>query len=156
MQKPEISYLVVNSLKNNKEIGRQPLVSVIMNCYNSAQYLHEAIESVLAQTYSHWEIIFWDNQSTDESVSIFKSYSDKRLHYFLAPEHTKLGKARNLAVKQARGEWIGFLDCDDVWLPEKLEKQITIILEEDTELGLVYGQMLVLAPHHDPSQIKHY
>lgn len=126
------------------EIENLPLVSVIINCYNSAQYLRETIDSVLAQTYPHWEIIFWDNQSTDESAEIFKSYSDTRLKYYYAPVHAKLGQARNLAVMLAQGEWIGFLDCDDIWLPEKLEKQIAIIVEEGEDLGLVYGQMLVL------------
>ena len=122
----------------------QPLVSVVMNCYNSAQYLREAIDSVLAQTYQNWEIVFWDNQSTDESATIFKSYADARLRYFLAPEFTKLGQARNLAVAHTTGEWLGFLDCDDVWLPEKLERQVDIIMHEGYELGLVYGQCLVI------------
>lgn len=140
-----------DSLSKSRGIGRQPLVSVIMNCYNSAKYLREAIESVLAQTYQNWEIVFWDNQSTDESATIFKSYADARLRYYLAPEFTKLGQARNLAVAHATGEWLGFLDCDDVWLPEKLEKQVAIILEEDSSLGLVYGQMLVLVGDYDAS-----
>lgn len=130
-------------------MANHPLVSVIMNCYNSAQYLRETIESVLAQTYSHWEVIFWDNQSTDESAEIFKSYSDSRLKYFYAPVHAKLGQARNQAVMQAQGEWVGFLDCDDIWLPEKLEKQVAIIAEEGDDLGLVYGQMLVLDNRSD-------
>ena len=121
-----------------------PLVSVIMNCYNSSQYLREAIDSVLAQTYQNWEIVFWDNRSTDVSAEIFNSYSDPRLRYCLAPERSKLGKARNLAVAQARGDWICFLDCDDIWLPVKLEQQIAIIAGEDSDLGFVYGQMLVL------------
>ena len=117
----------------------QPLVSVIMNCYNGEKYLREAIDSVLAQTYQNWEIIFWDNQSTDRSAEMFKSYSDRRFHYFRAPEHTVLGQARNLSVEQARGEWVAFLDSDDLWLPEKLAKQTAIIAEEDSRLGLVYG-----------------
>src|SRR3972149_5927289 len=94
------------------ESNRAPLVSVIMNCYNGARYLREALASVLVQTFTDWEIVFWDNQSADESAAIFKSYSDRRFRYFLAPEHTVLGRARNLAVEQARGEWIAFLDCD--------------------------------------------
>lgn len=133
-----------DSLSKSRGIGHQPLVSVIMNCYNSAKYLREAIESVLVQTYQNWEIIFWDNQSTDESATIFKSYADARLRYFLAPEFTKLGRARNLAVAHATGEWLGFLDCDDVWLPEKLARQVDIIMNEGPELGLVYGQCLVI------------
>ncbi|MHB1116094.1 glycosyltransferase family 2 protein [Sideroxydans sp.] len=126
-----------------------PLISVIMNCYNSAQYLRESIDSVLAQTYPHWEIVFWDNQSTDESAEIFNSYSDPRLKYYYAPVHARLGEARNQAVMQARGEWVGFLDCDDIWLPKKLEKQVAIIAEESEDLGLVYGQMLVLDNRSD-------
>lgn len=122
----------------------QPLVSVIMNCYNGEKYLREAIDSVLAQTYQNWEIVFWDNQSTDRSAEIFKSYSDRRFRYFRAPEHTVLGQARNLSVEQARGEWIAFLDSDDLWLPEKLVKQTTIIAEEGSRLGLVYGHALPL------------
>ena len=129
----------------------QPLVSVIMNCYNSAKYLREAIDSVVAQTYSNWEIIFWDNQSTDESAQVYKSYCDQRMRYFYAPEHTVLGQARNLAVEQAKGEWLGFLDCDDMWLPEKLEKQVAIINKEGPGLGLVYGQMLVITEEKERS-----
>lgn len=121
-----------------------PLVSVIMNCYNGAEYLRAAIDSVLAQSYQNWEIVFWDNQSTDESASIFNSYSDSRLRYFLATEHTELGRARNQAVALSQGKWIGFLDCDDMWLPEKLEYQVDIIQKENPGLGLVYGQMLIV------------
>lgn len=116
----------------------EPLISVVMNCYNSGRYLREAIDSILAQTYTRWEVIFWDNQSSDDSSKIFKSYSDLRLRYFLAPQHTFLGAARNFAIRQANGEFIAFLDCDDLWLPEKLEKQIPLFLA-DPEVGLVYS-----------------
>jgi glycosyltransferase involved in cell wall biosynthesis len=115
-----------------------------MNCYNSARYLPAALESVRAQTFTDWEIIFWDNRSTDESAAIFKSFVDPRFHYFLAAEHTILGMAKGVAIGKARGEWLAFLDCDDLWLPDKLEQQIAIISEEDPELGLVYGRMEVL------------
>ncbi len=120
-----------------------------MNCYNSAEYLREALDSVLAQTFTDWEVIFWDNQSSDGSAPIFNSYADKRFRYHWAPEHTVLGHARNLAVEQARGEWIAFLDCDDLWLPEKLAKQVDIIREEDSDLGLVYGNMRMLLEEGD-------
>ena len=98
-----------------------PLVSVIMNCYNSDEFLEEAIESILNQTYQNLEIIFWDNQSTDNSAKIVKSYNDNRIKYFYAPEFTPLGKARNLAIDKTQGEWIAFLDCDDIWDREKLQ-----------------------------------
>jgi glycosyltransferase involved in cell wall biosynthesis len=118
-----------------------PFVSVIMNCYNSAGYLREALESVRAQTYGDWEIVFWDNQSKDDSAAIFRSYDDPRFRYHLAPAHTPLGEARNLAVEKATGEWIAFLDCDDLWVPQKLQRQVSIIDSEGPDLGLVYGRM---------------
>ncbi|MGJ0290669.1 glycosyltransferase [Aliarcobacter cryaerophilus] len=118
--------------------NNQPLVSVIMNCYNSDKYLREAIDSVLEQTYQNWEIIFWDNQSTDRSAEIVKSYDDERIKYFYAHEHTLLGEARNLAVEKASGKWIGFLDCDDLWYSNKLEIQIQNV---SNDIGIIYSRM---------------
>jgi glycosyltransferase involved in cell wall biosynthesis len=119
-----------------------PNISVVMNCYNSEAYVREAIDSVIAQTYPNWEIIFWDNQSADGSAEIVKSYCDDRIKYFYATTHTTLGEARNLAVEKSSRDWIAFLDCDDLWLLEKLENQVEIIKEESrqkTELGFVYA-----------------
>lgn len=108
-------------------IENNPLVSVIMNCYNSDTYLKEAINSVLNQTYQNFEIIFWDNQSTDKSAEIAKSYVDERIKYFYAPTFTPLYEARNYAIEKANGEYITFLDCDDKWYNNKLEKQIGVM-----------------------------
>jgi glycosyltransferase involved in cell wall biosynthesis len=118
--------------KMNKNI---PKVSVVMNCYNSDTYLKEAIDSVYEQTYHDWEIIFWDNASTDKSAQIAKSYDDK-LKYFHGEQTVSLGAARNLALQKCSGEYIAFLDCDDIWLPKKLEKQVRIF-DGDPELGIV-------------------
>lgn len=95
-----------------------------MNCFNSETYLSDSIESVLSQTYQNWELIFWDNKSTDSSASIFKSFTDKRLKYFYAKKHTTLGEARNKALEKVTGKFVAFLDCDDLWLERKLEKQL--------------------------------
>lgn len=127
------------------------LVSVIMNCRNSSKYLREAIDSVLAQTYTNWEIIFWDNQSTDESSRIFKNYNNPQLRYFLAPEYTALGEARNLAIRQSKGEFIAFLDCDDLWFPQKLEKQIPMFRKES--VGLVICDTLFFNSKKDIRQL---
>ena len=101
-----------------------PSVSIIMNCFNAEKYLIEAIESVFSQSFTDWEIIFWDNRSTDGSAKIAKDYGHK-LKYFLATKHTDLGVARNLALNQANGKYVGFLDCDDLFLKDKLKNQIT-------------------------------
>lgn len=120
------------------EQAPQPLVSVIMNCLNSAKHLRAAIDSVYAQTYSNWEIIFWDNVSTDESPEIAQSYRDGRLRYFRGDATVPLGHARNLAIAKSKGEFVAFLDCDDLWLPQKLEKQVPLFVADD-RVGLVYS-----------------
>jgi len=112
-----------------------PLVSILMNCFNCQNYLEEAIKSVLNQTYQNWEIIFWDNQSTDRSKKIFKSFKDKRLKYFISKEHTDLGHARSQAFHHLNGDFIAVLDADDLWLPSKFENQIKKFT--DPEVGIV-------------------
>ena len=124
----------------NDRYYNQPLVSIIMNCFNGEKYLKDTIDSVISQTYENWEIIFWDNQSNDKSAKIFKDYKDDRLKYYCADSHIEiLYRARNYALKKANGEFIAFLDVDDWWLPEKLEKQIPLF--KDPDVGLVYGNV---------------
>ncbi|MBT7557500.1 glycosyltransferase [Candidatus Woesearchaeota archaeon] len=115
---------------------KEPLVSVIMNCYNGSQFLRESINSVYAQTYNNWEIIFWDNGSTDNSSEIAQSYGHK-LKYFLSKKNTNLGIAREMAIRQASGDYIAFLDCDDFWYKNKLALQIPLF--QDSSVGLVYS-----------------
>lgn len=111
----------------------KPLVSVIINCYNGEKYLREAIDSVIAQTYENWELVFWDNQSTDSTREIVESYKNPKIKYFYAPVHTSLGEARNGAMERASGDYWGFLDVDDKWLPSFLSEYIsTINCSQDT------------------------
>ena len=123
------------SIQQPNRLTEPPKVSVIMNCLNCQRYLAEAINSVYAQTYPDWEIVFWDNASTDNSAKIAQSY-DEKLRYFRGEETIPLGAARNKALQQAQGQFIAFLDCDDLWMPEKLEKQIPLF--EDPKVGLVF------------------
>lgn len=118
-----------------------PLVSVIVNCYNGEQYVRKALTSVLEQTYTKWELIFWDNRSTDTSASICLGYLEPRFKYFLAPEHTRLYEARNYAIENAQGDIVAFLDVDDWWEPEKLEIQLPLFA--NSSVGLVYGNYWV-------------
>ena len=111
-----------------------------MNCRNGGEYVTEAIESVLNQTFVDWELIFWDNQSTDNTAIIVKNYSDIRIKYFLSTTPDNLGCARDKAIKTARGEFIAFLDSDDKWRPKKLEKVIPLF--QDPAVGLAYSNCL--------------
>lgn len=120
--------------------AKKPAVSIIMNCLNCSKYLREAIDSVFAQAYKDWEIIFFDDASTDNSADIAKSYGEK-VKYFRSEKTYTLGKVRNLAIEQSSGEFIAFLDCDDIWLPDKLEKQIPIF-QKDPEVGLVFSDAI--------------
>tara|TARA_B100001564_G_C20471661_1_gene592883 strand:- start:43 stop:819 length:777 start_codon:yes stop_codon:yes gene_type:complete len=96
-------------------MNKKPLISVIMNCYNGEIYLKESLASLFKQTYKNWELIFWDNFSTDNSYKILKNFKDRRIKYFFTKKHSKLYKARNLAIKKATGEFVCFLDTDDIW-----------------------------------------
>ena len=118
-------------------MSKSPLVSVIMNCYNGEKYLTDSLNSLLSQNYSNWELIFWDNISTDNSKKIFDSYKDKRFKYYLATKHEILYKARNLAIKKTSGDYIAFLDTDDIWSKDKLSSQVELF--SDKKIGLVYG-----------------
>ncbi len=120
-----------------------PLVSIIMNVRNGAPTLREAIDSVLAQTFNDWELIVWDDCSTDASANIISAYRDARVRYFLSPDDAPLGKARRDALRQAKAEWIAFLDQDDLWLPGKLEKQLALA---DPDAGLIYGRTVRFYP----------
>ncbi|SVC54039.1 uncharacterized protein METZ01_LOCUS306893, partial [marine metagenome] len=86
-----------------------------MNCYNGEKYLREALDSIIDQTYKNWELIFWDNQSTDNSANIVLSYNDHRIKYFLSKKSSLLYDARNLAIEKTQGEYLAFLDVDDFW-----------------------------------------
>jgi glycosyltransferase involved in cell wall biosynthesis len=121
-----------------------PLVSIILNVRNGAAFLREALDSVMAQSFADWELIAWDDCSTDESAAIIRGYHDPRIHYHLSPEETPLGKARDLAIRQATGEWLAFIDQDDIWLPHKLEQQIALAAPK---VGIIYGRAVLFDAH---------
>ena len=90
-------------------------VSVIMNCYNGENYLVESLNSVINQTYKNWELIFYDNCSNDKSAIILKKYNDRRIKYFKSKKKLNLGLARKKALSKAKGDFVAFLDTDDIW-----------------------------------------
>ena len=115
--------------------AQQPLVSVIMNCYNGEKYLEQAVNSVLNQLYSNWELIFWNDQSTDKSESVFKQFHDKRLKYFLSNNRTNLSEARVLAIEKSKGDIITFLDVDDYWSDSFLGNQVSLYADDNVSFS---------------------
>jgi glycosyltransferase involved in cell wall biosynthesis len=105
---------------------RQPLVSVIMPTYNHSKFIDEAIESVLNQTYKNFELIIIDNYSEDDTEKVVTSYKDNRIKYLKFKNNGIIAASRNYGIKNSNGEYVAFLDSDDIWLPKKLEKQIEL------------------------------
>lgn len=103
-------------------------VSVIMPSYNTALYIGKSIESVQNQTYVNWELIIVDDCSSDDSDSVVEPYlSDSRIRYIKNKKNMGAALSRNMALRMAKGRWIAFLDSDDIWMPDKLEKQISFM-----------------------------
>lgn len=103
------------------------IVSVIMPVHNGANTIGKSIESVLGQTYPLWELIIVDDCSTDDTKKIIAQYEDERIHYWNLPNNFGVAKARNKGISLATGRYIAFLDSDDLWLPEKLERQLAFM-----------------------------
>ncbi len=124
-------------------MNSKPLVSAIVIFLNAEKFIQEAIESVFAQTYDHWELLLVDDGSTDSSTAIARRYATQhpeKVRYLEHDGHQNRGMSatRNLGIRNAKGEYIAFLDADDVWLPHKLERQVAI-LESQAEAAMVYG-----------------
>ena len=117
----------------------QPLVSVIMPCYNMASYVSDSIKSVIAQTYPHWELLIVDDASTDKTVNIIESYSqtDSRIRFAIKKQNSGIADTRNQCIQMAQGQFLAFLDADDIWHPEKLEKQLSFMIEKN--VGFTYS-----------------
>lgn len=107
-----------------------PLVSIITPNYNSSEFLKETIESVIAQTYKNWEMLIIDDGSKDDSLTIARSFQDSRIKIYQNERNLGVASTRNKGIDISQGEFIAFLDSDDLWLPQKLEKQIEVSLGE--------------------------
>ncbi|WP_439152084.1 glycosyltransferase family 2 protein [Winogradskyella sp.] len=114
----------------------QPLVSVITPMYNNQAVITETIESVLNQTYKNWELLLVDDASNDDTKSIVESLqpNDGRIHLFSKKKNKGAAEARNLGTKNANGSYIAFLDADDLWEKNKLEKQVKILESDTTDI----------------------
>ena len=103
------------------------LVSVIMPSWNTGKFIAESIQSVIDQTYENWELIIVDDCSTDNTDEVVAKFTDKRIRYFKNEKNSGAALSRNRALREANGEWIAFLDSDDLWNPDKLEHQINFM-----------------------------
>lgn len=115
-----------------------PKISAIITTFNRSNMLRAAIESVLAQTFTDFELLILDNSSEDDTEAVVNSYKDTRIRY-LRHKPMSISPARNIGVKEAAGEYIAFLDDDDEWLPEKLVKELDIFIASSGQVALVYG-----------------
>ena len=122
----------------------QPLVSVIMPAYNAAAYVEAAIRSVIGQTITDWELIVIDDRSADESYNVIQRLAaeDERIRAFRNPQNMGVARTRNFGIEQACGQFIAFLDSDDIWHADKLEKQLA--LAKETGAGIVYCSYAIM------------
>lgn len=123
----------------------QEMVSIITPCYNCSKLIGATIESIQQQTYTNWELIIVDDCSTDESVNVVQSYSQNDSRIKLLRTSRPSGspsEPRNLGIDAARGKYIAFLDSDDVWLPTKLERQITFMVQNGYEMVYSYYEKM--------------
>lgn len=119
-----------------------PEVSTIIPTYNRAGWLEEAIRSVLDQTFYDLEVIVVDDASNDSTAEIVRSITDGRVSYVRHDQNSGAGAARNTGIRVAKGAYIAFQDSDDIWLPQKLEKQMNVIRNAPPEVGVVYSRLL--------------
>lgn len=143
----------------NEEV--QPLVTVIIPLYNAEKYITETIESVINQTYQNWKMIIVDDCSIDNSINIIKKYQIKDNRIKLVESESNFGgpaKPRNIGIDNAKGEYIAFLDADDVWLPNKLEEQLKFMIKNDLNFSSTSGQYIDESSNHirKLNKVKNY
>lgn len=133
----------------------EPRVSVILNTYNSTRYLAATLDSICAQTVTDWEVVVWDNRSTDGTVAQVEARGDPRFRVHVAPRAMTLAEGRNEALDRARGEWLAFLDHDDLWEPRKLEAQLACVdsPEAAAKVGLVYTRARSFSSRGDEGEM---
>ena len=125
------------------------LVSVIIPTYNRKDFLIKALDSVLNQTYANIEVLIIDDASTDDTKNSILKYNDNRIKYFKNPTNLHAAESRNIGIKKSSGELIAFLDDDDIWLNDKIEKQVKLF--KDNDIGIVYCGIKLIFESYDLS-----
>lgn len=134
-----------------------PKVSVIINCFNGSRFVNNCLKSVINQSYSNYEIILFDNNSSDNSIKQAKKFHSKKIKIFKSKKKLKLYDARNKAIEKSKGKYLAFLDIDDTWYPKKIEKQINKINLEDSDIcytnyWLINGEKKIFSKNKLPSK----
>ncbi len=127
--------------QSGKESVMETMVSIIIPTYNRANVIKRAIDSVLRQTYDSYEVVVVDDGSTDETESVIAGIQDARIRYIALKENQGVAHARNIGIREARYDYIAFLDSDDEWLPDKLELQMRLFRNSTEDIGMVYCRM---------------
>lgn len=128
------------------------LVSIIMPTYNCGRFIAESINTVLAQTYTNWELVIADDCSTDNTAEVIASFKDPRIHYLRNEHNSGAAVTRNIALREAKGRYIAFLDSDDLWLPEKLEKQVAFM--EQNGYAFTYTNYQEIDDNSQPKGVR--
>lgn len=131
------------------EKTNKPLVSVVIPAYNSELYISQTIQSVVTQTYTNWELIVVDDCSADRTKELVEAWvrRDSRIRLLACPENRGVAEARNAGIAAARGEWIALLDSDDLWVEEKLEKQLD--LANSSGAKVIYCSYMLMRPDRE-------
>lgn len=129
-------------LSKEEMIPDYGLVSIIMPCYNAADYIKASIDSVVAQTYRNWELIIVDDCSTDISPEIIRQQTDSRIRMIENSANCGAAVSRNKAIEAAAGRWIAFLDSDDLWEQDKLSKQLQFMTQADAPFSFTHYSVL--------------
>ena len=116
----------------------KPLVSILVNCFNSESYLKNCLNSLINQTYKNLEIVIWDNRSTDNTKKIAQSFNDRRIKYFLSNSHKNLVKSRIDAWKKLNGSYVAILDSDDIAYENRIETQLNE-MQNNRNLAVIGG-----------------
>jgi len=139
---------------NEKTEFEEPLISVIITCYNGEKFIREAIESVINQTYQNWELIIIDDGSTDSSKEIVDRYrTGQRIKYVQHDTNKGIAKTKNTGIRLARGNYLAFLDQDDVWLPNKLKSQVNFFKNQQEDVGMICTGMVFTDEKLKPQRI---
>tara|TARA_B100000886_G_C20420732_1_gene491436 strand:- start:98 stop:1063 length:966 start_codon:yes stop_codon:yes gene_type:complete len=136
-------------------IREKPIVSIIINCFNSERFLEQAIKSVFSQEFENWEIIIWDNLSQDSTGKLALKFDNEKVKYFKSKEHTNLGEARNLAMREVKGDYIAFLDSDDTYEPKYLSTVIELINSNNTDCIYVKANKIIFNKKSQVSDDSH-